>query len=368
MLRVLHIMGCSDAGGISSVVRSFYEFIDRSEFHFDIALTVPEQGQNSRALEKLGAKIFFIPMKAEDREGFCKALTNLLTEGHYDAVHVHESETCYVALRIATQLGIPCRIAHAHTTSPYEGVRGVIRRWSGCLLNYVYATHVIGCGQKAGERVFGKLNMKRPRAVVLPNGVDTERFSYRPALRAQVRQELQAENTFLLGMVCRLSEEKNISFAIDLMAEVLERIPNAMLMIVGNGPEQEALEQKIRERKLENSVCLLGRREDVDRLYQAFDLVLMPSFHEGFPVVAVEAMAAGLPVLLSDTITRELSFGSGVRYLPLDKMEAWVEAVSSFRQDENREKRQADVKKQGLDIRQTVKKLEQIYRQDVSGT
>lgn len=93
MIRILHVMGCSDAGGISSVVRNYYQFMDRTRFHFDIALTVPTAGQNAKALEKMGAKIFFIPMKSADPQGFHDSLVKLLTEGNYDGIHVHESET-----------------------------------------------------------------------------------------------------------------------------------------------------------------------------------------------------------------------------------------------------------------------------------
>ena len=64
MIRVLHVMGCADAGGISAVVLNYYRFIDRTKIHFDIALTVPEAGQNAYALEALGAEIFFLPLKS----------------------------------------------------------------------------------------------------------------------------------------------------------------------------------------------------------------------------------------------------------------------------------------------------------------
>ena len=210
MLRILHIMGCSDAGGISSVVRNYYQFIDRTKVHFDIALTVPREGQNSRALKELGAKVFFLPLKSQDMEGFRQGLRKLIREEHYDGVHIHEGETSFVGLKIAKQMGVPCRVAHAHTTSPYEGPGSVIRRWAGCLLNYHYASRVIGCGQKAGERVFGKYNMKRPRAFVLPNAVDVPRFAWNPQVRAEMRRELGVEGCYVLGMVARLTDQKNI--------------------------------------------------------------------------------------------------------------------------------------------------------------
>lgn len=361
MIRVLHVMGCADAGGISSVVLNYYRFIDRTKIHFDIALTVPEAGQNALALKDMGAEIYFLPLKSRGIKAFQDALTDLLQKGKYDALHVHESETCYVGLQVAQKLGIRCRVAHSHTSSPYEGVKGELRRLSGCLLNYHYATHVIGCGKLAGDRVFGKWNMRRPKAMVLPNAIDTKRFAFDPQLRQQVREELGVSDKFVLGMVGRMSEEKNNLYVLDLLERILPEVPNAVLVVAGNGPDEEKFREKTCQLHLEQRVKQLGRRSDVDRLYQAFDLYLLPSFTEGFPVAAVEALASGLPVLLSDVITRELSFGTAVEYLPLSRPERWIRAAVQWQADGNRAQRQTEPEENGLDIRKTAKLLEQVY-------
>ena len=361
MIRVLHVMGCADAGGISAVVLNYYRFIDRTKVHFDIALTVPEAGQNAHALQELGAEIFFLPLKSRGMQAFQHALADLLEKGQYDALHVHESETCYVALQVAKKLGIRCRIAHSHTCSPWEGWKGEVRRLSGVLLNYPVSTHVIGCGQRAGERVFGKWNMRRRKALVLPNAVDTGRFAYNEQIRREVRAELDVENCFVVGMVGRLSEEKNNGYGLELMPRILQKIPNAVLVVVGNGPDEEKFRAKIRELHLEKVVRQLGRRADVDRLYQAFDVYLLPSFTEGFPVAAVEAMSSGLPVLMSDAITRELKFGSAVSYLPLSDMDQWVRAAAKWQGDTGRSVRQTEPARNGLDIRDAAHTLEELY-------
>lgn len=361
MFRVLHIMGCADAGGISTVVLNYYRFIDRSKIHFDIALTVDTVGQNAQALMDLGAQVYFVPLKSAGLSSFRKALTKLLQEGNYDAIHVHESETCYVAMSVAKKMGVPCRIAHAHTSSPFRNLKSELRRLSGCVLNYHYATTVIGCGQLAGERVFGKWNMKRPKAVILPNAIDTVRFAYNERIRREVREELDVKDKYVIGMVGRLSEEKNTPYALELMPKVLKRIPNAVLVVAGNGPDEAKIKTRIRELQLEKDVIMLGRRGDVARLYQGFDLFLMPSFSEGYPLAAVEALASGLPVLLSHTITRELKFATGVHYLPLTNRDWWISEIVSWQNAGDRAVRQREVAAQGLDIHDTVKLLEQIY-------
>lgn len=363
MIRVLHIMGCSDVGGISTVVLNYYRFIDRTQIGFDIALTVPTVGRNARELQELGANIHFLPLKSEGIGAFQQALRELLEREKYDAVHVHESETCYVALQVAKKLGIRCRIAHSHTSSPYEGIKGEIRRLSGCVLNYHFASHVIGCGKLAGERVFGKWNMRRPKALVLPNAIDTPQFAYDETVREEVRTELDLEGKYILGMVGRLCVEKNYPFALELIASLSREDPDCLLVIAGGGEEQEAIERKIEELGISEHVKLLGRRGDVNRLYQAFDVFLLTSFTEGYPVAAVEAMAAGLPVLLSDVITDELQFGSAVEYLPLKNSGLWLAAVRRRKGDTGRKERQCEPEQHGLDIRTAAKQLEKIYRE-----
>ena len=365
MIKVLHIMGCSDAGGISTVVLNYYRCMDRTKIHFDIGLTIPTVGQNGRALQELGAKIHFLPLKSEGLAAYEAALTELLNREKYDAVHVHDSETCYVTLRIAKKAGIACRVAHCHTTSPWEGIKGEIRRLSGCLLNYHYASRVIGCGQLAGERIFGKYNMKRPRAMVLPNAVETAKFAFDADIRREVRQELDVEDKFVIGMVGRLADQKNYPFALEIMAKLRHKLPDAVLVAAGNGPDEEMIRGMIRNMGLESHVKMLGRRSDVSRLYQGFDLFLMPSLYEGFPVAGVEALASGLPALLSDEITKELEVFSGVEYLPLGDVEPWIQAIFQHRGSGDREERQREVMESGLDIQDTAHILEQVYLEDV---
>ena len=108
---------------------------------------------------------------------------------------------------------------------------------------------------------------------------------------------------------------------------------------------------------------LLGSRNDINEIYQAVDACILPSVHEGFPVVAVEALASGLPLLLSDTITDELRFSSLVKYLPIDNTEQWVKELITVRYSNDGERliRGKEIMENGYNICQAAEKLEKIY-------
>lgn len=363
MYRVLHVADIAD-GGISMVILNWYKNIDRNRIHFDIACTVTNVGYNAAQLQALGANIYFIPMKANGIKAYKEALTRILQAEHYDAIHVHESQTSYVALRLAKQLGIKKRVAHSHTSAPYCSLYGEMSRLSGCLLNYHYATEVVACGFLAGQRVFGKLNMKRERAHVLKNGIHLEQFRYSQDICEIERKKLGIENRFVIGMVGRLSYQKNYLFALDIIEKLKEKCPDCLLLVIGDGPQSSELRNSVAGSSLEPWVAFLGARSDVNRLYMAMDVFLLPSIYEGFPVVAIEAVASGLPVLLSDTITSELADFTGVEYLSIKDSDAWVDALCNVHNEEFNTCREhaADyLMDKEFDIKDVVKKLVCIY-------
>lgn len=364
MIQILHMTSCSDAGGISSVILNYYSHMDRNRFHFDIALLTETVGQNAKALQNLGAELYYIPPKHLGIKAHTEALTALLKEHHYDAIHIHVADTAYVSLRVAKQCGVKIRIAHSHGAAKNKTLNQLLRLAASAVLNPIYATDLLACGRLAGKRCYGKLNIKRKNFHVLPNAIDTERFAFNPSVREEMRRKLGVEDAFVLGMVGRLSYEKNYYYALKIMEKLHEKHPNAVLLILGVGEEQQKMETYIAEHKMDDYVKLLGRHVDVEKYYQAFDLFLLSSFNEGFPVAAVEAMASGLPVLLSDAITDELNFGDDVYYLPLNDVEPWVETICKLYLKADpalRENRQRRVRENGFEIRDAAKKLEAIY-------
>ena len=302
MYNVLHVL-TGDDGGISAVVRDYYKYIDKNKIHFDIACITENEGNDIAVLKEMGAEIFHLPMKSLGFKEYTQRLKSILKCKKYNAIHVHESETSYFALKVAKKMGIKCRVAHSHTSVPNTSVKDEIRRLSGIVLNYHYATNVIGCGKLAGDRVFGKINMKRKKAVVLPNAIDIEKYSFDSNARSLIRHELGIKDEFVVGFIGRLAPQKNPLFCLKIMKELIDINKDAVLLMAGDGEYESDIRKYINDNQLQENVCLLGKRKDAERLYQAFDAFILPSLYEGFPLVVVEALASGLPVFISSNIT-----------------------------------------------------------------
>lgn len=363
MYRVLHYIGGACYGGISAVVVNYYRNIDRNKIHFDIAVTDKYIGRNADILADMGAEIYPVCLKSENRELYTQQIEKILKEGKYDAIHVHGNDTSWYTLRIAKRCGIKRRIAHAHTAGHLgaDTFRFRIRQTICQRLNCYYATDLISCGRKAGQFIYGNQILKNPKHTILPNAIDLSHFRYDKNVRGQKRRDIGVDGCFTVGFVGRMAPPKKPETAIEIFKAIKTAIPNAVMVMVGSGPQEKEIKELIESYGLTDSVKILGQRNDVADLYQAFDLYLLTSLYEGFPVAAVEAMATGLPCLLSDTITDELNFGSAIHYLPVRDTDQWAEKAKLYVKDNARESRVSEIKNAGLDISDTATMLEKIY-------
>ncbi|MNM71765.1 Mannosylfructose-phosphate synthase [compost metagenome] len=147
--------------------------------------------------------------------------------------------------------------------------------------------------------------------------------------REQARQSLAlpASAGQVLGAVGRLVDSKGFEMLIEAFAKALARQPDLQLAIIGEGPLHASLQARVDALGLAGRVHLSGHREDLQRLYRAFDWVLVPSRSEGLGLVVQEAVMAGVPVICSDLqVFREQLQDAGC-YLPIADEQAWTQAI-----------------------------------------
>lgn len=334
-IRIAQVVGKMMNGGVEAVVMNYYRHIDRSKVQFDFIVDEDSTYIPREEIESLGGRIFIIPPYQKINK-YIPALIKLFKENNYKIVHSHINTLSVFPLYAAKKVGVPVRIAHNHSTAaPGE--------WKKNILKYtlrpfakVYATHYVACSRYAGEWLFGKKSMERGEVTIFNNAIDLDKFKYDENVRNEVRKEFGLEGKFVIGHVGRFCYQKNQEFLIDVFEEVYKQNPNAVLMLVGDGPDREKIEEKVRQHNLGNCVIFLGNRNDANRLYQAMDVFVFPSRYEGLGMVAVEAQFCGVKTVMSDRVPDDAKVLDGTLSMALsESTKNWADKILN---QENSEK------------------------------
>lgn len=322
-IRVAHVMGKMVGGGVEQVVMNYYRHIDRSRVQFDFLVDADSTLVPREEIESLGGRVFEIPPYQHVLE-YQRELVTLFRKQGWQIVHSHINALSVFPLRAAKKAGVPVRIAHSHSTAGKgEHVKNVLKAILRTQSNR-YPTHRMACSRYAGEWLFGK----EADFEVIYNAIDLSRFTFDAEVRAEVRSELGvSDGQLAIGHVGRFMPQKNHRFLIEVFTEVAHRRDDSVLLLVGTGEDESKTKSKVDEFGIADRVMFLGQRNDVNRLYQAFDVFVLPSLYEGLGIVAIEAQCAGLPCFLSDQITREVDVTDTVRFLPICESILWADAL-----------------------------------------
>jgi glycosyltransferase EpsF len=181
-------------------------------------------------------------------------------------------------------------------------------------------------------------------------------------IRDILRKELKVQGIFVLGTMGRLCEQKNPKFAIRVFAELLKNNPNAVYWWIGTGPLDNKIKEYVHRLGIEKSVFFLGNRTDVNQLYQAMDVLFLPSLYEGLPVAGIEAQISGLPMIVSDTVTYEMKITDNVRYIALNKsLDEWADEIINISKQTDRNLLIQKLIESGFEIRDSTQKLSSKY-------
>jgi len=251
--------------------------------------------------------------------------------GNYDIVHANWNTLNLFTLLPACAAGVRVRISHSHSASDR---RDTLRHAAKIALRpfaRLFATHFLACSRAAAEFQFGEKLSGSGRVKLLRNAVEFDRFAFNQAARDELRASHGLQSRFVVGHVGRFSSPKNQEFLLRLFPQVVELRPDAALVFVGDGPDMDGCERLAMRLGLEEKVFFLGRRNDANLWYSAFDVLCLSSFYEGLGMALVEAQANGLRCVASDGITREADVTGNVEFVSLDDPAVWAEKIVSRR-------------------------------------
>lgn len=365
MKRILHIVGGMDRAGAETMLMNLYRKLNRTNYQFDFVYFRETTCDYDEEILAMGGRIFRVPMGNNPIIRTMKLRRLIRDEEPFHAVHCHMLFSNALHILAAYFAKIEIRISHSHNTSDVNSKSRVGRIYQKFSKKIIakYSTHFIACGQRAGEFLFPNV-----RGVnYLLNAIDVESFSKnRITNRNFLNKKLNVnEGTIIITQIGRLAPVKNHNFTINFAKHLKENNVKFKIVIVGAGNLSDFLQSKVKELQLENEVLFLGVRSDIPNILAGTDIMLMPSFHEGFPVVLVETQASGVPSLIADTISSEVELGMDmVQFLSLDdSFSIWEEKLKTMvnNKDVSADIRLEVLSREGFNINKSVKKLEQIY-------
>ena len=364
-LRVLQVGMTRNLGGIETYLIEQFRHRDKSKIDYDF---VNITGEYSICYEDeilaSGSKIFKVVSRHKNPLLHYWQWFNILLQnkGVYDVIVLNTNSLEYVfPLVLGKIFGIPVRVIHSHN-SGFENKQGLARRLLVGMNKKLLAWSAnlrFACSQFAGQWMF-----KDNPYHVIYNAIDIHKYDADLLVREETRNALGLHTELTLLHVGRFSYQKNHSFLLDIFKEVHRIQPDSVLLLVGDTTEESEflteVKRKIKAYGLENVVRLLGRRDDVNKIMQAADVLVMPSFFEGLTVVGIEAQASDLPLLLSDTVTKELGLLPSTQFISLEAgPTAWAEAIVNSKQH-NRQSRYEELKAAGYDIGNETERVEKL--------
>lgn len=278
---VAHIMGKWNGGGVESVVMNYYKNIDRNRIQFHFLCDEDSTDIPYEEIEKLGGKVIVIPPYQKLFE-YQKELYRIFKENNYKIVHSHINALSVFPLRIAKKAKIPLRIAHSHSTSNKKEWKKNILKMILRPFSKLYANNYFACTEYAGKWLFGKKVVERKELNVINNAIDLKKFEFNENTREDLRKELGIkEDVLVIGHVGRFMKQKNHEFLIDVFEKAIKQDDNIYLILVGQGPLEDKIKEMAKEKGIEDKILFLGQRNDVNKLYQAMDIFVLPSLYEG---------------------------------------------------------------------------------------
>lgn len=363
-VRVLQVIGKMDRAGAETMIMNLYRELDRNLVQFDFLSFSETEGDYDEEIKTLGGRIFNLPVKIyKNPISRSFAFYRILKKyPEIKVVHSHVLFSNAFFVMAAFFAGIKVRISHSHNTSDGDkkSFFSIAYQYFSKILIHVFSTNYISCGVAAKS-----LFPYEGNVLILNNGIDLHEF---------VKERNQFNNInkkIKIIQVGRFLPVKNHLFSINIAKKLEDRGFNFELSFIGDGEQKKEMEEKVKEMGL-TRVSFLGKRTDISKLMNTSDINILPSLFEGFPVVLVEAQAAGIPSLVSTKVSCEVSLGLGnlIIFADIDSegsVDNWADMIinlstQDFQNFPNTNERLQKLKDNGFDASENVNLLIELYK------
>lgn len=383
-IRILQHVRVLDSGGIEAFIFANLRAIDREKVNFDFLVTRDIKEFYEEELAQLGCKKIVLTYKhysngllnplsqAMAFYKFCKKNKDIYKVIHFQSIGANG----FFDIIAASLAGIPWRIAHSHIANDIKPSHRSSKKTAGAareafvksrqaLIRQIvtkFSTTYFGCSKMACEWMFTKKANRSGRTTVVNNPIDVKKFVYSESDRNAIREELGVQDKYVIGHVGRFVYSKNHMFLLKTFAAVIKQNKDAVLVCVGGGKLKPEIEAEIKKLGIEKNVILYGETTKVNRMYNAFDIFVFPSYYEGLGIVLVEAQANGLPIIAADTIPHEVKLTENFEFRSLeDGCESWAGRILERAGEKRNTENARQVYQAGYDIQDVAGFLQNSY-------
>lgn len=369
-MRILQVVSDLNlSNGITNVLMRYFRKMSTTDIRFDfLCFDCDESDIKSNyfkeEIEKLGGRVFYInsPLNffafRKDWNKFCRE--------HFQQFSILENNIPFLGFffkNAKQMLGVKKIITHAHATKFGDNAFTNLRNQMFMIITgYKVGDILFAASEEAANKIF-KWHLRKKPLYIINNAFDLSNFVFNIERRKNVRKRMNWDGKYIVGHVGRFTSQKNHKLIINAFRSLCKQDQTAYLVLIGEGELLPQIKKIVTEYGLNNRVCFLKRRSDVNELLQGMDTFIFPSVFEGLGVAVVEAQVAGVPCLVSDNVPKEANIS---KYKILSNRTSSMVWGKELYKLKNKARILNGIKlaqKKGFDINLEFQKLVKIYHQ-----
>ena len=294
--KIVHVVISMVMGGAERLV---YDMVRYPAFADNppAVCCMDEIGELGEKLIQEGYRVYHKNRRAGLDFGMIAWLRDVIRREKADVVHAHQYSPLFYA--VPASLASGARVVYTEHGRFYPERKS----WKRSLFNPLLALgadSLVSISHATAQAMATYDNFPLRRIKVIHNGIDASNFNPPIDKVAKLRELGLNQTCKIIGTAARLNSIKNIDMMMRVMKLILEKCPDSYLVIAGQGEERERLEAMAVDLEISDNVKFIGLRFDLAEIYQLFDVFLLTSFSEGISVTLLEAMASGVPSVVTD--------------------------------------------------------------------
>lgn len=331
MVKIAIFLESIDFGGAQTHVLNNILNLQNNDYEFTVIYFKEHFINLSKDFTNLGVKLIYID-KSNSILCLASEINKLFISNNYDVVHSHLNFRNSIILPIAYLNRVRTRVSHSHTTITSNNlVRSIKHLVLRNIIN-LFSTDLLACSLNSGKYLYAKKTSSY-KFKIIHNAINSEKFLYSSKNREILINKYDiSKDARVIGHIGDFSKNKNRIFIFNLIRELINTQKTQYKLILIGGSFEDYNELMKFNSDLRNNIIFINGINplEIHKYYSLFDLLLLPSFHEGSPYTLIESQFNGLNCLVSKTIDSSISFTNLIEYIDINKPNIWIEKIVHY--------------------------------------